>query len=114
MKKLEQIRTANGQIFPSPRDGETMYETPPTLCWLREGKESYRIVVKQGENVVWQGETERNFIVPDLILTPGGYEWNLYAGRPPEALILCRGYPGNCTHARIGAGDAEAQYCRRA
>lgn len=77
MKKLQQMRTANGQIFPSPRDGEIMYETPPTLCWLKEGAGKYRVAVRQGGQTVWQGETERNFIVPDMILEPGDYEWNL-------------------------------------
>ena len=36
MQKLEQRRTKNGQIFPSPRENEVMFETPPTLCWLLE------------------------------------------------------------------------------
>lgn len=79
MKQLLQLRTANGQIFPSPRDGEILYETPPAFCWLREGVENYRIVVQQEGQLVWQGRTERNYIVPNRILPPGKYEWNLYA-----------------------------------
>ena len=79
MNKLVQKRTAPGQIFPSPRDGETIYETPPTLCWLKEGAGKYRVVVRKDGETVWQGETERNFIVPGEVFAPGEYEWNLYA-----------------------------------
>lgn len=79
MNKLVQKRTAPGQIFPSPRDGETIYETPPTLCWLKEGAGKYRVVVRKDGETVWQGETERNFIVPGEMFAPGEYEWNLYA-----------------------------------
>jgi len=77
MNQLIQKRTANGQIFPSPREGEIMYETPPALCWLKEGGGTYHVVIRKGDETVWQGETERNFIVPDLMLEPGSYEWNL-------------------------------------
>ena len=79
MQKLEQRRTKNGQIFPSPRENEVMFETPPTLCWLlEEGVSRYRVEVRDaGGETVWQGETERNFIVPDRILAPGEYSWNL-------------------------------------
>ena len=79
MKILHQIRTANGQIFPSPRPDEIMYETPPAFCWLKEeGVSSYRITVRNEAGLtVWQGETDRNFIVPDTLLAPGIYEWNL-------------------------------------
>ena len=79
MKQLMQVRNANGQIFPSPRLHEVLYETPPTFCWLREeGVSVYRVAVRQGDDIVWQGDTERNFLVPDRILEPGQYEWNLY------------------------------------
>ncbi len=78
MKKLLQKRTANGQIFPSPRENERMYETPPAFCWLKEAADSYRVVVRRDGETVWQGETALNFIVPDKLLAPGEYEWNLY------------------------------------
>ena len=77
MKRLLQKRTAPGQIFPSPRDGEMMYETPPTFCWLKEGNAPYFVAVRQAGRLLWQGETERNFIVPGVLLPPGSYEWNL-------------------------------------
>lgn len=78
MKQLLQKRTAGGQIFPSPRADEVMYETPPTFCFLYEGgAESYTVTVRQGRQVVWQGSTARNFITPDVLFAPGQYEWNL-------------------------------------
>ncbi len=78
MNRLWQKRTAGGQVFPSPRIGEVMYETPPTFCFLYEGNaQTYTVIVRQNGTIVWQGTTERNFITPDLILQPGEYEWNL-------------------------------------
>ena len=78
MKQLKQQRTAGGQVFPSPRVNEVMYETPPTFCFLYEGgAKTYTISVRQNGKPVWQGLTERSFITPDQILPPGEYEWNL-------------------------------------
>ena len=78
--KLEQKRTKNGQIFPSPREGETMFETPPTLCWLREDVTGpYTVSVRRGGETLWQGETDKNYIVPDQVLPAGEYEWNVEA-----------------------------------
>lgn len=79
MKTLAQQRTRNGQIFPSPRENEVMYETPPTFMWVKEeGAETYRVEVKKDGTTVYTGQTERNFLVPDVLFTPGDYEWNLY------------------------------------
>ena len=81
MKRLLQQRTAGGQVFPSPRANEMMYETPPTFCFLYEGDaKEYTITVRQQNTVIWQGLTERNFITPDLILPAGQYEWNISSG----------------------------------
>ncbi|MBO4298299.1 MAG: heparinase II/III family protein [Clostridia bacterium] len=78
--KLEQKRTKNGQIFPSPREGETMFETPPALCWLREDvKGPYQVTVRRGGETVWRGETEKNYVVPEKALPAGDYEWNVEA-----------------------------------
>ncbi len=80
MKRLLQMRTAPGQIFPSPREGEMMYETPPAFSWLKEeGAEEYTVVVRQGAEIIWQGRSARNYIVPECLLAPGEYEWNLLA-----------------------------------
>ncbi len=78
MKQLMQKRTAGGQVFPSPRTNEVIFETPPTFCFLYEGEaESYTVTVRKQGQTVWQGETTRNFITPEQILAPGEYEWNL-------------------------------------
>ncbi len=78
MKQLKQQRTAGGQVFPSPRPHEVMYESPPTFCFLYEGDaDSYTVSVRQNGQMVWEGSTKRSFITPDCILSPGEYEWNL-------------------------------------
>lgn len=80
MKQLKQIRNAGGQVFPSPRAGEEMFESPPTFCFLYEGDiREYTVTVRQEGRIVWEGVTEKNFIIPDMILPPGEYEWNLSA-----------------------------------
>lgn len=80
MKTLAQRRTKNGQIFPSPRENEVMFETPPTLCWLLEdGVDAYTVEVKNAAGeTVFTGSTTRNFLVPDVAFAPGEYTWNLY------------------------------------
>ena len=83
MEKMPQIQKRAGQIFPSPRQDEIMLETPPAFGWREEeGVENYRLIIrKAGESApCWQGETERTFLVPDAILPPGCYEWNLMGG----------------------------------
>jgi len=78
MKRLTQQRTAGGQVFPSPRPDEVMYESPPTFCFLYEsGADSYTVTVRQNGQIIWTGCTARNFITPDVLLPPGQYEWNL-------------------------------------
>ncbi|MBR5546289.1 MAG: heparinase II/III family protein [Clostridia bacterium] len=80
MKKLKQLRTAGGQIFPSPRINEVMYESPPTFCFLyEEGADEYTVSIRQNGRLLWQGSTVRSFLTPDCILPAGEYEWNLTA-----------------------------------
>ena len=38
MNRLPTERTGARQNFPSPRDGATVRETPPTLIWIGDGK----------------------------------------------------------------------------
>ena len=78
MKQLLQKRTAGGQVFPSPRADEIIYENPPTFCFLYEGgAESYTVSVRRQGETFWQGTTSRNFITPDKQFESGDYEWNL-------------------------------------
>lgn len=80
MKQLRQQRTAGGQLFPSPRANEVMFETPPTFCFRYEdGVKEYTVSIRQNDRLIWQGTTERSFITPEIILPPGEYEWNLSA-----------------------------------
>lgn len=96
MKTLMQQPVRSGQIFPSPRENETMYETPPCFCWREEeGARGYRVEVKNAaDEIVWSGETEKTFIVPDHALEPGAYSWNLYAAGGARGWV-CFNIAGN-------------------
>ena len=77
---LSQERTKPMHLFPTPRQDETMYETPPAFCWLKVPDVSqYRIEVadEKGKHV-WSAETNKNAAVPDIVLPPGSYRWNLW------------------------------------
>ena len=90
MKTLLQQPVRSGQIFPSPRENETMYETPPCFCWREEeGARGYRVEVKNAANeIVWSGETEKTFIVPDHALEPGVQMESLCGGRRARLGVL--------------------------
>ena len=67
------------ELFPFPGNGEMVEETPPTFCFAKEeGKSQYTVLVrkKQGE-LVFQGTTKKNYVIPGDILSPGEYQWNL-------------------------------------
>lgn len=81
MKLIDQKRTRAGQIFPSPRDGETVSETPPCLSWLKcAGCSSYTVEIYRDGELFWRGETDKNYIVPDTVLPAGEYKWEIFAG----------------------------------
>jgi len=79
MKKLIQERTSPSQIFPWPRPNEKVEETPPHFCWLKvDGIGYYEILIRDAKGkIVWRGSTEKNYLVPDVMLEPGEYSWNL-------------------------------------
>lgn len=82
MKKLEQKRTSHQQVFPFPTEGEMVWETPPCFVWIAEksAKEAaYTVVLRTNKGEVWRGQTDKNYLVPNQVLSPGRYEWNLYA-----------------------------------
>ena len=89
-----QSRTEGRQAFPSPADGETVAETPPALVWLlppadRDGSLSYRVTVKHDDGTpFWEGVVNGNTAVPDRLLPPGGYRWNVVC----ESLHTERGW----------------------
>ena len=73
-------QTRAGQLFPTPAPGQTVMETPPAFSWLAEGKHTYAVTVwnHTGETV-WQGETTQAAAVPEKILPPGEYTWDVSA-----------------------------------
>ena len=78
-------RTGGGQVFPYPVGGETVYENPPAFVWLplpcdTDHTVLYRVVVKNaaGETAV-DAHVHGNTFVPDVLLAPGDYTWNIYA-----------------------------------
>ena len=77
-----QQRTANGQLFPSPAPGSLVEETPPVFAFLpEEGVSLYRVEVRNAAGkIVYEGETDRNFLVPEDVLPPGQYAWDLICG----------------------------------
>lgn len=80
MKKLEQKRTSHQQVFPFPVEGEIVWETPPCFVWIADKKCSvYTVVVCNTEGEIWRGQTEKNYMVPTVVIRPGKYKWNLYA-----------------------------------
>jgi len=95
MKLLEQKQTANGQIFPSPRPGEIMQETPPAFAWLREeGYGEYIAVVSdESGREVWRARTRKNYAVPETPLQPGKYRWELF-GLINGEIAAARGLQG--------------------
>lgn len=78
-------RTGLQQVFPSPADGSAVLETPPALVWLpveeSEAKSIHyrcRIFDKDGK-LIYSCETMSNTAVPDFILPPGEYRWDVEA-----------------------------------
>lgn len=79
MKPFPQTRTEGRQIFPTPHDGATVEETPPCLAWLPlDGSPLYTVTLTRDGREIWRGETEKNYIIPDIPLEPGTYRWNLF------------------------------------
>ena len=73
-------QTRAGQLFPAPAPEETVMETPPVFSWLAEGKHTYTVTVWDASgNTVWQGTTEQAAVVPEILLSPGTYTWDVTA-----------------------------------
>ncbi|MFA6947471.1 MAG: heparinase II/III family protein [Eubacteriales bacterium] len=73
---FDQTRTENGQLFPSPHEGERVCETPPCISWLSSPRYCrYRTELfdAASRETIWSGETANNYIVPDRPLPPGEY-----------------------------------------
>lgn len=77
MKQLLQKRTSPQQVFPFPSAGEVVWETPPCFIWIYEEAAEYTVSVRDQNGFLWQGSTEKNYLVPDVVFPAGKYEWNL-------------------------------------
>ncbi|MBQ4592373.1 MAG: heparinase II/III family protein [Clostridia bacterium] len=78
-------RMSGLQVFPSPRDGTCVPENPPALIWLPLPSDQhdtvlYRCTVTDTDGrTVYSCETTGNTAVPDLLLDPGDYSWDVEA-----------------------------------
>ena len=76
-------RTNGMQVFPSPADGAAVPENPPALIWLplpsdKQDTVLYRCTVTIPEGTpVFTCETTGNTAVPDILLKPGDYIWDV-------------------------------------
>ena len=75
------VRRHGGNIFPFPRPGEIVYETPPAFAWVGiDGCTQYRVEVRdENGQIICSAQTDSNVIVPDKIIPPGSYSWNVNA-----------------------------------
>ena len=77
---FSQTRTNPRQLFPFPEDGRVVEENPPCLSWLPVGGSvTYKVVLYRGGSELWSGETQKNYIVPDIPLESGDYTWDIFA-----------------------------------
>ncbi len=78
-------RTSGMQVFPSPCDGACVPENPPALIWLPLPSDKYDTVVYRctvtdsAGTTVFTCDTTGNTAVPDILLEPGGYFWDVEA-----------------------------------
>lgn len=74
-------RTQPRQLFPFPEEGRLVEETPPCLSWLPPAGRPLCTVVlyREDGSELWRGTTDKNYIVPDCVLEPGTYRWNVFA-----------------------------------
>ncbi|MGI6261875.1 MAG: heparinase II/III domain-containing protein [Acutalibacteraceae bacterium] len=77
MRQLLQKRTSPRQVFPFPAAGETVWENPPCFIWIYEENAEYTVCVRGRNGFAWQGVTQKNYLVPDVVFPAGEYEWNL-------------------------------------
>ena len=77
---LSQERTMPMHLFPSPRQDEIVYESPPAFCWLKvEGFKRYLVAVTNLKGYeIWSSGSAINTAVPDIVIPPGKYRWNIW------------------------------------
>ncbi len=75
-------RTDNAILFPCPADGATVEVTPPGLAWLpAAGASGYRVEVRDRRGtLVYEKATGSDPVhLPDRVLEPGAYTWDVSA-----------------------------------
>lgn len=73
-------RKANNQmLFASPANNQIVHMSPPGLSWYpAQGVFEYEVEIKdQGGLVVYRGVTKNPVHLPDVILKPGIYTWQI-------------------------------------
>ena len=57
-------RVHGSQIFPFPKNEQTVEENPPCLSWHPfEEKVTDEVKILKDKMVIWEGETENNYII---------------------------------------------------
>ncbi|MDD7773331.1 MAG: heparinase II/III family protein [Eubacteriales bacterium] len=81
--------TALGQLFPHPAEDSVTAETPPVFTFLGDPEISdYTVRVYDDEgDLAWEGRTATMAIVPDKILPPGRYTWDVIANAGTTAAV---------------------------
>ena len=79
MNRLPTERTGARQNFPSPRDGATVRETPPTLIWIGDGEaKEYTVTVwDKGGRVVFCEKTPLTYAYDTKRWNSGKYTWEV-------------------------------------
>ena len=78
---FRETMTTLGGLFPHPANGGITSETPPVFTFLADPTVTdYTVRVYDDDGaLVWEGRTDKNAVVPDKILAPGYYTWDVIA-----------------------------------
>lgn len=80
--KFSTERTNDAMLFPRPADGEEVQISPPGLTWLpAEGASDYRVEIRNSNGVLVYEKPTGSVPVhlPDKVLEPGNYTWDVVA-----------------------------------
>ena len=69
-------------LFPRPLDGHTLNISPPGFCWYpAPGASDYIIRISDDSGkILYEKSTGRGPVhLPDLVLSPGNYKWDVFA-----------------------------------
>ncbi|MCK5463624.1 MAG: DUF4962 domain-containing protein, partial [Bacteroidales bacterium] len=75
-------KTSSSMLFPRPLDGHTLNISPPGFCWYpAPGASDYIIRISDDSGkILYEKSTGRGPVhLPDLVLSPGNYKWDVFA-----------------------------------